>query len=104
MPDKRTKCRSKTDSRGGYGYPHNGDYGEDGSMGPYGNIGGTYGGAYAAGYGGYGTYGAYTGEDGPLTYDINAEGECSEACLALCFRVVRAVVSDIRIDALWAET
>lgn len=43
-------------------------------MAPYGNTGGPYGGAYAGGYGGYGTYGAYTGEDGNLTYDINAEG------------------------------
>ena len=74
---KKDSKRGKKDtkvSRGGYGYPHNGDYGEDGSMGPYGNTGGLYGGAYAGGYGGYGTYGAYTGEDGPLIYDINAEG------------------------------
>ena len=43
-------------------------------MGPYGNTGGLYDGAYAGGYGGYGTYGAYTEEDGPLIYDVNAEG------------------------------
>lgn len=46
-------------------------------MGPYGNTGGGYGGAYADRYGGYGTYGVYTGEDGFLTYDINAEGKHS---------------------------
>ena len=73
--DTKKKVKgTKEVSRGGYGYPENGDYGEDGSMGPYGNIGGLYGGAYAGGYGGYGTYGAYSGEDGVLTYDINAEG------------------------------
>ena len=62
-------CRSKASD-----HRKNGTYGEDRSMGPYGNTGGLFGGVFAGGYGGYGTYGAYTGEDGVLTYDINAEG------------------------------
>jgi hypothetical protein len=65
-------------------HPHNGDYGNDGSMGRYGNAVGPYGGAYAGGYGGYGTYGAYTVEDGHLTYDINAEGESTAEVQVAC--------------------
>lgn len=64
-------------------------------MGPYGNMVGVYGGAYAGGYGGYGTYGAYTGEDGFLTYDINAEGgllQCHYSCSVALMLIIVAVV------------
>ena len=69
-------------------------------MDPYGNIGGAYSGAYAGGYRGYGTYGAYTGEDGVLTYDINAEGmHLASLHLLVACNTLRGRRSDIVL--LW---